>query len=115
MDFVETFDVDWLAGMSFALVPLQSADAKSLVDDLRKVFGDEAKGPLAGLIQLVPIERVNSILVISPRQAYLADAQTWIERLDRGEEGVEQRLYVYYVQNGRAVDLAAVLSEIFAP
>ena len=115
LDVVDIFDVDWLAGMSFALFPLQSTDAETLVADLAKVFGDQAQGPLAGMVRFVPIERLNAILVISSRPAYLEKAQTWIERLDRGIEEGERRLYVYYVQNGRAADLAAVLGEIFAP
>jgi general secretion pathway protein D len=53
-------------------------------------------------------------LVITPVAAYLERVGTWIERLDRGGETDEQRLFVYYVQNGRAIELADILREIFA-
>ena len=112
LDTVETFDVDWLAGMSFGLFPVQSTGAKEIVEDLQEVFGDPAEGPLAKVVRFVPIERLNAVLVISSRSVYVEKARTWIERLDVGEEEVP-RIFVYYVENSRAADLAAVLGEIF--
>jgi general secretion pathway protein D len=110
---VSIFDVDWMAGMSFALFPVQVADAKSLVADLDKVFLQDGDSPLAGVIRFVPIERLNAVLAISPQVAYLDRAETWISRLDRGAEGAGRRIFVYHVQNGRAADLADVLGRIF--
>ncbi|MCH7794003.1 MAG: type II secretion system secretin GspD [Proteobacteria bacterium] len=112
LDMVTVFDVDWMAGMSFALFPVQIADAKSLVADLETVFL-EGDSPLAGVVRFVPIERLNAVLVISPQPAYLERAETWIDRLDRGAEGTGRRIFVYHVQNSRAADLAEVLSRIF--
>lgn len=112
LDTVETFDVDWLAGMSFGLFPVQSTEAKAIVENLQEVFGDPAEGPLAKVVRFVPIERLNAVLVISSRSVYVEKARTWIERLDVGEEAVP-RIFVYYVENSRAADLAAVLGEIF--
>ncbi len=113
IEMVGVFDVDWMAGMSFALFPIQVADAKAVVTDLETVFLQNGQSPLAGLIRFVPIERLNSVLVISPQPAYLDQAETWIDRLDRGGEGAGRRIFVYHVQNGRAEDLAKVLGSIF--
>jgi len=113
MDMVEVFDVDWMRGMSFALFPVEVAEVKNLVRELETVFLQDGKSPLAGLIRFVPIERLNAVLAISPQAAYLDRAQTWIERLDRGVEGAGRRIFVYYVENGRAADIAAILGQIF--
>jgi general secretion pathway protein D len=112
-ELVAMFDVDWLAGMSFGLFPLEEAEATELATELEAVFGGEESGPLTDIVRFVPIERLNAILVISAQPAYLDRAQTWIDRLDRIGEGVEQRIFVYAVQNGRATDLAEVLGEVF--
>ena len=106
LDMVTVFDVDWMAGMSFALFPVQVADAKSLVAELETVFL-EGDSPLAGVVRFVPIERLNAVLAISPQPAYLERAETWIDRLDQGAGGARRRIFVYHVQNGRAADLAA--------
>jgi general secretion pathway protein D len=113
IDMVKVFDVDWMAGMSFALFPLQIAEAKAVIKDLETIFLKAGESPLAGVVRFVPIERMNAILVISPQPAYLDQAETWIERLDRGGEGAGRRIFVYHVQNGRAADLAEVLTKIF--
>ena len=112
-ELIQVFDVDWMAGMSFAIFPLQSTEAKKVVEELNQVFGQNFDSPLSDIVQFVPIERQNSILVITPQAAYLDKAAAWIERLDRGEGNVDQRIYVYLVQNGRAKDIAAVLAEVF--
>ena len=115
LETIELFDVDWLSGMSFGLFPLQNTDAETLVQELDTILGVDGEVPLAGLLRFVPIVRLNAVMVISPRADYLERAQGWIKRLDLGIDAAGQRLYVYYVQNGRAVDLADVLNEVFDP
>ena len=62
----------------------------------------------------MPIERLNAVLVVTPRAAYLDEARRWIERLDRPDNNTaEPRLHVYQVQNGSARHLADVLNGIF--
>jgi general secretion pathway protein D len=112
LDVIETFDVDWLAGMSFGLFPVKSTSAKTMVEELEKVFGDQTEGPLANVVRFVPIERLNAVLVISSRSQYISRARTWIGRLDIGEDE-RPRLYVYYCENSRAEDLAMVLGSVF--
>ena len=115
-ELIDLFDVDWLAGMSFAMLPLKSTEAETLIPELQEVFGDPDQGPLAGLVRFVAIERLNAILVIASRPSQIDKAREWVARLDKaGEEGDGQRLHVYFVQNGRAENLAAVLREVFAP
>lgn len=70
--------------------------------------------PLYGALRIMPVERLNSILVVTPRAAYLEEARRWIEKLDQPSDGgAEPQLYIYRVQNGNARHLASVLSGIF--
>lgn len=111
LDNIDLFDVDWMSGMSFALLPLKSADAKSIVAELDQVTGGK-DGPLGGLVRLTPIERMNAVLAISPQPKYLDQLRTWVDRLDRAQETSERRIFVYYVQNGRAIDMANALTKV---
>ena len=79
---IEIFDVDWLAGMSVGIFPLQSGEAIKIVAELDKVFGENGKTPLSGMFRFLPLEGQNSVLVITPQAKYLRDVETWIERLD---------------------------------
>jgi general secretion pathway protein D len=112
MDAVQTFDVDWLAGMSFALYPLEYADAASIATDLGQLFADP-KSPIAGLVKLVPLARLNSLLVVTQQAEYLKKVEAMIKQLDVGLSSRDRRVYVYDVQNGKASDLADSLSRIF--
>ncbi|MFN3438473.1 MAG: type II secretion system secretin GspD [Acidovorax sp.] len=70
--------------------------------------------PLFGALRIMPIERINSILVVTPRAAYLEEARKWIERLDQpSDNGGEPQLHIYQVQNVNARHLAGVLGGIF--
>jgi general secretion pathway protein D len=110
---ITMFDVDWLQGMSFGLFPLESAPAAQLVEELHQIFSSLEGGPLEGLINFVPIERLNAVLVVASQPAYLDQAEVWIDRLDRIGDGEEPQIFVYSAQNARATNLADVLSEMF--
>ena len=109
-DLVSIFDVDWVASKSFGLFPLTYADPNSMANELKRVFS-QGEGPTT--IDVLPIERLNAVLVITSQDAYLNDVRAWVERLDRGVEAEQRQLYVYYVQNGRASELADLLGKAF--
>lgn len=113
MSVVNTFDVDWLSGMSFAMYPLLNVDAKTLSSELAEVFSD-TKSPIAGVVRLVPLSRLNSIMVVTPQERYLREVETWIKRFDVANTTPGRRIYVYDVQNGKADELAKSLSSILS-
>ncbi|MDH3240830.1 MAG: hypothetical protein OEO83_09195 [Alphaproteobacteria bacterium] len=107
------FDVDWLAGLSLALVPLEFVNPEVLVKEIGAVLGQDKDNPLAGVLRFVPMARLNSVLVISTQPAYLARAQAIIEKLDQGGSGTDRQLFVYRVQNSDATALADTLGQVF--
>jgi general secretion pathway protein D len=113
LETVEIFDVDWLEGMSIGVFPLERVEAKTVVPELEKVFGEGGPTPLAGMFRFMPIDRMNAVLVITPQPKYLDEAQRWVQRLDRGGSDAGAQLYVYYVKNVKAKDIATNLTEIF--
>ena len=72
-----------------------------------------ATGPLSGLIRLFPVERLNALVVVTPRSHILSQVETWIRRLDQPTDGLEHSLFVYPVQNGSAVKMAEMLNGLF--
>jgi len=110
---VDAFDTDWLAAMSIGLYPLRSADPKAVANELSVIFGDAGKENAATATRFLPVERLNSVLAITPRPEYLERVREWTERLDRGSDDGAPQLFVYFVRNGPAADLAAVLSNAF--
>jgi len=114
LETVDMFDINWMAGMSAGLFTLQSTDVKSVVAELDKALGTPDKSPLAGILRIIPIERLNALLIITPQPAYLDEAKKWIERLDKaGTDSAGIRFYVYSVQNGRSEHIAPLLQQAF--
>ena len=119
LEIVTTFDIDQLAGVSVGMFPLNNSTAEEVLAELEQIMADSGgETPGAGLISMIrvmPVERLNSILVVSPREHYIKSVGEWIAALDSIEdEGSEPSLHVYSVRNGNAGQLAALLSTIYA-
>ena len=70
--------------------------------------------PLFGALRVLPIERINAVMVVTPRAAYLDEVRYWIEQFDRPNlNSVEPQLFVYKVQNGSSTHLAELLNGIY--
>jgi general secretion pathway protein D len=111
---VRMFDVDWLAGMSFAMFRLEYADAVSVVEEIETIIDTGGNTPLAGIVRVLPIERVNGVLVITHRPDHIDVIQNLIKEFDWGLEGASgRRLFVYELENGKAENIASVLQQIF--
>ena len=109
---IDTFDVDWLKGMSVGVFGLQRASVSELMPQLQKLFGPDSGMPLAGMVRFLPIERTNSVVAFSSQPEYLNEVGTWIRTIDEGG-GNEPQLYVYDVRNMKATDLAKYLKQIY--
>lgn len=110
---INLFDVNTLQGLSFGLFPLHHVDPETIEKELSEIFGYNAGGPLEDLFKIVPIERLNALLVITPQAQYLEQIKVWLTRLDRAKKGAKGSVHVYRVQHVKATDLAATLNEIF--
>jgi general secretion pathway protein D len=115
MDTIDMFDIDWMAGMSAGVFTLTNSDTKSVMAELDKIIGDKNLSPIAGILRIVPLERMNALLVITPQPAYLDQVKVWIERLDKGggSDGGGAQFYVYNLSNQRAEKLGPLLQQAF--
>ena len=107
---IDTFDVNWLKGMSIGMFRLRNVDSQAMATQLNQLLGEGSGTPIAGLLRFVPLNKLNAVLVITPQKDYLREVATWIERLD-GIGG--ERLYVYHVQHNRAAYMAELLNGLF--
>lgn len=119
ISLVRAFDVDVLAGQSYALFPASSGGAKDFADALSAALrggqGGPGGGSLAGLVRVVPMERINAVLVVSSQPRYVEDARRVYALVERTRRQTIRSWNVYYLQNGRSDDVAYVLQQAFTP
>jgi general secretion pathway protein D len=111
IDVIKIFDTDQMGGMSFSWYQLENVEAKVLASELNEVLGN-LRSPLASVVRIIPMPRLDAILAASTQPQYLEQLKTWIKRLDVPSTSAERRIYVYDVQNGKAGDLAESLREV---
>jgi general secretion pathway protein D len=118
LDIVNTFDVDLLEGMSVGMFPLEHSTVEETATALNGLIAAGGQGTTANLsqvIKVIPVERLNSLLIVTPRSRYLDTVHRWITRLDvTPHSNFEKRLFVYPVQNTTAGRLAGLLNSIYS-
>ncbi len=112
---VHGFDIDLLAGESYALFPVTSGDPAKVAGELQKVFQTENDGSLAGVVRVVPMDRVNAVLVVSEQPRYIDAARRLFQLVEASRISTARTWHVYYVQNGQSLDIANVLQRAFTP
>jgi len=115
MDIIDIFDNKVFEGDRVRLLPVRNSLVRDLIADLKTVFAgygfSETGG--GGAIKFLPLERMNSILVITGNPSIFDEVQTWIDRLDQPLPNAGLRNYVYKMKNAKATAIQAVLSSLY--
>jgi general secretion pathway protein D len=112
---IQAFDTDELAGQSYKLFPVTGGDAESFAAAFSAALNTSSNPSMPGPIRVLPLERMNAVLVIARSEAQLFDAQRVYAVLNQVERQTLRSWYVDYLHNGRANDAAYVLQQAFTP
>ena len=109
-------DVDRIGEISWRIFPLLHAEADQVAQELTEILGKEGlfmrPGTEPGSFQVFAIKSLNAVFLASRWSSVIEQAARWIAVIDRpGEAG--QGVYVYFVENGSAVELADVLARVY--
>lgn len=119
IDIIEIFDVDIFADKRIRIYPILNADAIEIAKEMERIFSSLEVNIKSGRgigITFTPIQRINSLLVVSSIPQIFEKVEKWLQELDKTPpEGTKMGVFVYYVQNGKAKDLAEVLKQVYAP
>lgn len=66
-----------------------------------------------GAIRMVPLDRIQGMLVMAATKDAIAEVGQWISLLDNSEHSGQEQLFVYQVENGLASDLGETLKAMF--
>jgi general secretion pathway protein D len=114
-DLVRSFDTDALAHQSYALLPVTAGSARDFADAMQDAFRGKAGSALAGLVRVVPMSRLNAVLIISSQPRYIDAARVVYGLIDRERRRTVRSWHVFYLQNSNADDIAYTLQMAFTP
>jgi general secretion pathway protein D len=109
------FDIDILAGQSYAIFPVRDGDPAKRAAEFERVLQAQAEGALAGVVRVLPMDRVNAVLVVSSQSRYIDAARRFFGLANQVEDATARSWHVYYVQNGQSADLELLLQRAFTP
>ncbi|MGE0824454.1 MAG: type II secretion system secretin GspD [Candidatus Binatia bacterium] len=116
-ELVRTFDVDTFRNLYAEVYRIEHANVEDLGKELQGVlepYGVTAKEATERGVYVLPLDRLNSVVVIAFNKDVLEEVRKWIQVLDiPPEKGGGRIVHVYAVENAKAVDLAAVLGELY--
>ena len=119
LDIIELFDVDIFSDLKVRLYPILNSDVTEIAKEMEKIFSSFEVSLKSGRgvgITFTPVARINSLLVVSSIPNIFEKVEKWLKELDRTPlEGTKTSVFVYYVQNGKAKDLAEVLKQVYVP
>lgn len=114
-EIIDIFDTKVFEGDRVRLLPVKNTLVRDLINDLRTVFAGYGFSETGGgAIRFLPLERMNSILVISGNPTIFDEVQKWIDRLDQPLPNGGLRNYFYKVKNAKASDIQSVLANLYS-
>ena len=114
VEIADMIDVQVFAGTRMEIYQPKVASAEELATEMTKVmqyYAASAPQQENFASQFLPLPRINQLLVISHSEAAWTYARRWLERVDVAGEGPGRRIFIYPVENGKATELADVLSQ----
>ena len=114
MEIADLIDVQVFAGTRMEIYQPKVASAEELAAEMTKVmqsFAASAPQAESFTAQFIALPRINQLLVISHSEAAWTYAKRWLDRVDIIADGPGRRIFIYPVENGKAIELAEVLSQ----
>lgn len=112
LKLVEVFDANVFDRVSHRFYFLENTRAEDLAKVLKEVLSSYSLGKKDD-VKVIPIERLNALLVVSPQERALDEIEPFLKQIDVAADTAEPQIYVYFVKNGEAKQLGSILDSIF--
>jgi len=111
IEILKEVDVSAFESTRVRLFTPNNVDVKTLSKELTDILNALALGKEG--ISLIPIERLNKLIIFSPSEKFLKTIEEWAKKLDEEVAPSGLTTFVYPVQNVKAKEIADVLKAIY--
>jgi len=110
-------DTDLFKDIHWRFYTLEHTDVDDLSKDLDKIFKTKGLYIKPGIdpegLQIMPLKSINAILVVTKWEEVLDVVGNWVTQLDQEISAKGTQVYVYFVKNGLAKDIADILKQLY--
>jgi type II secretion system protein D len=97
--------------VAIEMFTFKNMDLKESMPDIENALGLHLKG---GTVRLVPVERMNALIVIASSREQLDYIRQWVGVFDSMYGIARPKIYVYALQNSKAEHIASLLQSILS-
>jgi len=112
LKLIEAFDIDVFERIKYRFYQVSNLEAEELAKVLTEIFPAPAGAGKADL-KFIAIKRLNIVLAVSSNPRVFDRVDEAIKLVDVPSEQVEPQIFVYFVKNGEAKQLAELLDSVF--
>ena len=117
VNLIGLFDIDLFTDLKVRIYPIYNSDVSEIAKEMERIFASFEVSTKSGRgvgITFTAVTRINSLLVISSIPNIFEKVEGWLKQLDQPPTSdAKLGVFVYYVQNGKAKDIADVLKQVF--
>ncbi len=97
--------------VAIEMFAFKNLELKEAMPDIENALGLQLQG---GTVRILPIFRMNALIVVASSQQQLDYIRQWIEVFDKMFAVAKPKIFVYPLQNSKAEHIASLLQSIFS-
>lgn len=117
ISLIKIVDSEVFKGVFFKIFPVKSIKASEASALLKEILasGDVInKAGVSTSTYITDLKSNNSVLVLSRNEEIFNYISAWLVEIDKKNVADESGVYVYYVENAKAVDIANLLNQLWS-
>lgn len=111
LQLVGTFDVNLLDRVYYRFFPLEYLGAEEVAGIVNEFTASYA-GSSGEMVKFIALERLNTLLAVSTTPEVFDKIEELVHQIDIVDETVAARIFIYFVKNGGANELATLLNDV---
>jgi general secretion pathway protein D len=97
--------------VAIEMFTFKNLNIKESMPDIENALGLHLKG---GIVRIMPINRLNSLIVMASSKEQLGYIKQWVEAFDSMFAAARPKIFVYSLQNSKAEHIASLMQSILS-
>jgi general secretion pathway protein D len=117
IEVLKTMDMNIMKEVGMEIVQVKAIPPDVAVQNVEALMSklDLFKNSKLGSnVALVPLQQLGGVLIIAQNPDFLKTVREWLTTMDMQGQAAGEQVYVYFVENGLAKDIANILGQLYS-